>query len=138
VNALTGLCDAHSRGIEGMRQLARRGGVASAKARNAIDPDNLRLEARRQLQELLSSSDARVRLSAARSLFSFGSQSPPVPDVAEPAPEPVVLTSGKRPTGLGDVLELARELEVDVPVMRELELENVRLREENAKLRSSS
>jgi hypothetical protein len=94
--------------------------------------------ARKQLEELLGSNDQRIRLQAARSLYSFGSQPAPTPDEAEPPGPPPTLADGSRVTSLGDVLELARELQVGIPVLDELEHENTRLKAELAQLRSSS
>jgi hypothetical protein len=116
--------------------LGRAGGRASARSRNGIGSNNLRGLAKRQLEGLLRSDDERIRIQAAKALYSFGSQAAPIADVDEPAAPPPTLRDGSRVTSLGDVLALADQLGVVVEPMRELRAEVERLRLENEQLRA--
>jgi hypothetical protein len=129
-----GKCAAHG-GLVNMAEVGRLGGRASVRRRLGIDGDDaLRRKARATLDGMLDSDDPRVQIQAARSLFSYSQTPTPREDAHQPIPPPV-LASGRRPTGLADVLVLATELGVDVGQLT-LQRENAELRAENERLRN--
>jgi hypothetical protein len=86
------------------------------------------------LEGLLRSEDERIRIQAAKGLYSYSATPALSPGDAEPA-EPVFMADGRRATGIRDVLALADELDVDVG-QHELADENARLRAEVKQLRA--
>ena len=136
-----GLCSAHS-GALNMRELGRRGGLASVRSRLGLGPDvaddDLREKARARLNSMLDSSDERTQLSAAKSLYSYGAT--PAPSDGKPA--------GGTPASIRhDYAAIRRELErngliayvpgspAESERLVELRAQVDALHDENAKLR---
>jgi hypothetical protein len=75
-----GRCAMHG-GLVDPSALGRAGGLASVRVRNGLGPevadDDLRERARSRLRDMLDSDDEKTRLAAARSLFSYGTTTPP-------------------------------------------------------------
>lgn len=88
----SGKCVMHG-GLVDPSAMGKAGGRASARLRNGLGPevadDDLRELARSSLRDALKSDDEKTRLAAARSLFSYGTTTPPGGDGAfsYPAPE---------------------------------------------------
>jgi hypothetical protein len=75
-----GKCAMHG-GLVDPSAMGKAGGRASARIRNGFGPevadDDLRELARSSLRDALKSDDEKTRLAAARSLFSYGTTTPP-------------------------------------------------------------
>jgi hypothetical protein len=109
--------------------MGRAGGRASVRMRHGLGPevadDDLRERARSRLRDMLDSDDEKTRLAAARSLFSYGTTTPPGDDAARvPYPAPSIEYDY---TKILDVLEEAgvlhrgrRPADVDLPEITRL------------------
>jgi hypothetical protein len=103
-----GLCAAHA-GLVDMRAIGKKGGSRSplTKLRKAAD-DDLREQARETLSRALRGEDVpKQALDAARSLFSYRADSPPVERREDGEYAGERMPNGKRPVSLGDVLAWA-------------------------------
>lgn len=88
-----GYCTAHGPNAQDLRELGKRGGVASVRSRLGIDPEvadgRLRMKAKARLEALLDSGDEAKALAAARSLYSYSPSKAPADEDDPPAADTV-------------------------------------------------
>ena len=95
-----------------MRELGRRGGKVSPQTRlRKTADDDLREQVRDTLSRALRGEEVpKAALDAARSLFSYRADAPPVERGLDGEYGGERMPDGTRPTGLADVVNLAAEL----------------------------
>jgi hypothetical protein len=95
-----------------MRERGQKGGIASGRSRLGLAPeiadDETREKARRRLHEMLDSPDEKIRLQAARSLFSYGS----TPAPGDGGYQPTLSLSEDRSARMEDVAALLFKLKI--------------------------